>query len=92
MKTNLELIFGPNTKLRVALLVTTACVLILNFPALTDWLPPEWKTKVVTAAWAEVQAAILFALGWAKQHNVSGLGTPEAPAMKPDAEQQTRIL
>ncbi len=88
----LERLLGANTKLRSAFLAVLASILVLNLPRLTDWLTPDLKDAVVKGAWTIVQGAVLFALAWGKQANVTGNGTVETPTMKADLTGLNRTL
>lgn len=88
----LESIFGPHTKLRSFALVFAAAAAIYNFPALVSWLPQDTQDALMLAADTILKNGVLAALLFAKQSNVSGNGTLDLPAVKPDGTGGTRTL
>ena len=66
--------------------------IIYNFPWLLNWLPPETKDQVLTAADYMLKYGIGVILFMAKQSNVSGLGTTEKPFIKPDTQLGERTV
>lgn len=78
-----EKLQGCSAKLRTSFLVTLVAILIHNFPWMLNWLPVDLRSTAQTGAYMILQASVLAALLWAKQHNV--IGDPSAVTVPPQA-------